>query len=267
MRTSRSEMLSIREILFGWRMARRPRSCLSGAPVVVRYGINVGMADIEFSSDCCWGNSSRPFCYHNALKWGHTPPFFFLPSNFSPVRWTEFLSFWKRRVSKKEIEDCARDHVEIMSSLFSRWLLLHWLGKDFSFQNGELCWFVLCQCCSTVRGVANGGAGGADCPPGHQKSGRRAKIGKGKKGERKEKRGKGREKGRKKREKEKRKGKRKRGRKREKGKERKREEKKGEKGRKGGEEKGEEREEKRKKMLINIIFHRYLNISNGMNFA
>ena len=44
------------------------------------------------------------------------------------------------------------------------------------------------------RGVANGGAGGADCPPGHQKSGRRAKIGKGKKGERKEKRGKGREK-------------------------------------------------------------------------
>ena len=45
-----------------------------------------------------------------------------------------------------------------------------------------------------IRGVANGGAGGADCSPGHQKSGRRAKIGKGKKGERKEKRGKGREK-------------------------------------------------------------------------
>ena len=38
------------------------------------------------------------------------------------------------------------------------------------------------------------GGRGADCPPGHQKSGRRAKIGKGKKGERKEKRGKGREK-------------------------------------------------------------------------
>ena len=154
-----------------------------------------------------------------------------------------------------------------------------------------------------------GRAGRADCPPGHQKSGRRAKIGKGKKGERKEKRGKGREKGRKKREREKErekeKGKKKRKRK---GKEKRREER-----GKGGEEKGEEREEKRKKMLngvyvrtpkfirdiegvpvcklpptftesfrprpklkniadlyetlINIMFHRYLNISNGMNFA
>ena len=125
---------------------------------------------------------------------------------------------------------------------------------------------------SKDRGVANGGggAGGADCPPGHQKSGRRAKIGKGKKGERKEKKRERKRKekreGRRER-KRKRKGKRKRGRKREKGKERKREEKKGEKGRKGGEEKGEEREEKRKKMLINIMFHRYLNISNGMNFC
>ena len=104
MRTRRSEMLSIREILFGWRMARRPRSCLSGAPVVVRYGINVGMADIEFSSDCCWGNSSRPFCYHNALKWGHTPPFFSFPlilvrsgglNSFSSER-----GEWVRRKSK-----------------------------------------------------------------------------------------------------------------------------------------------------------------------
>ena len=116
--------------------------------------------------------------------------------------------------------------------------------------------------CVWIRGVANGGAGGADCPPdtknreGEQKSGR-GKRGKGKKKEGKEEK---REKGRKKREKEKRKGKRKRGRKREKGKERKREEKKGEKGRKGGEEKGGRKG-------INIMFHRYLNISNGMNFA
>ena len=123
--------------------------------------------------------------------------------------------------------------------------------------------------CVWIRGVANGGAGGADCPPGHQKSGRRAKIGKGKKGERKEKRGKGREKRKGKeeerereKEREKEKGKKKRKRK---GKEKRREER--GKGKKRGRGKGEEREEKRKKMLINIMFPRYLNISNGMNFA
>ena len=99
-----------------------------------------------------------------------------------------------------------------------------------------------------TRGVANGGAGGADCPPGHQKSGRRAKIGKGKKGERKEKRGKGREKRKGKeeerereKEREKEKGKKKRKRK---GKEKRREER--GKGKKRGEEKGEERDFLRK---------------------
>ena len=88
------------------------------------------------------------------------------------------------------------------------------------------------------QGRSQWGGRGADCPPGHQKSGRRAKIGKGKKGERKEKREKGREKRKGKeeeREREKEREKEK-GKKREKGKERKREEKKGEKGRKGGEE-------------------------------
>ena len=105
----------------------------------------------------------------------------------------------------------------------------------------------------TCRGVANGGAGGADCPPGHQKSGRRAKIGKGEKGERKEKRGKGREK---------RKGKeeeREREKEREKGKKKRK--------RKGKEKRREERGKDLYETLINIMFHRYLNISNGMNFA
>ena len=43
------------------------------------------------------------------------------------------------------------------------------------------------------QGRSQWGGRGGRLPPGHQKSGRRAKIGKGKKGERKEKRGKGRE--------------------------------------------------------------------------
>ena len=102
---------------------------------------------------------------------------------------------------------------------------------------------------TNTQGCSQWGGRGADCPPGHQKSGRRAKIGKGKKGERKEKRGKGREKRKGKEEEREKEREKEKGRKREKGKERKREEKKGEKGRKGGEEKGEEREENRKKML------------------
>ena len=146
------------------------------------------------------------------------------------------------------------------------------------------------------------GGRGADCPPdtknreGEQKSGR-GKRGKGKKKEGKEEK---REKGRKKREKEKRKGRRKRGRKRKrKGKEKRREER--GKGKKRG--RGTfcayvrtpkfirdiegvpvcklpptftETFRPRPKLknivdlyetLINIMFHRYLNISNGMNFA
>ena len=130
------------------------------------------------------------------------------------------------------------------------------------------------------------GGRGADCPPRHQKSGRRAKIGKGKKGERKEKRGKGREK---------RKGKEE---EREREKEREKEKGKKKRKRKGKEKRREERGKiirdiegvpvcklpptftetfrPRPKLkniadlyetLINIMFHRYLNISNGMNFA
>ena len=95
-----------------------------------------------------------------------------------------------------------------------------------------------------IRGVANGGAEGADCPPRTPKIGKESKNREGEKGgkerkkrerKRKEKREGRRERKRKGKEKEKGKKKRKR-----KGKEKRREER--GKGRKGGEEKGEERE-------------------------
>ena len=122
---------------------------------------------------------------------------------------------------------------------------------------------------SKIRGVANGGGRGADCPPPRTpKIGKESKNREGGKGgkERKKRERKRKEKreGRREREREKEREKEK-GKKKEKGKERKREEKgkREERGRGKGGRKGREKKENAERGM----FHRYLNIYNGMNFA